>query len=279
MLTILWRSRCGCDYDNGEHAELKQKEDQRQELQARQAGQASLLNTLAAGVPSSAAVQQSETQLKQGLQQVASSLQKYSEPNENGLQIGRPAAREILQSYQDTITGVKAAIARAETNAASCRNKLGVMQVTSNIILNGRNQLAGKYSTLTFGWLAAAKILFSCLLACTMANAQTAPAQASPALDHGQVGINIARVPDNASADRSGGFLITYVWRGSPAARAGLSPGDIIVAVNHESVLGKPTDQIPGLTGAAGETVSFTICRLCEHHFPVGQIGKHNPMV
>ena len=95
---------------------------------------------------------------------------------------------------------------------------------------------------------------------------QNARAQATPNDDHGEVGIDVVRVPDNASADHLGAFLITYVRRDSPAAAAGLKQGDFIVAINHEGVFGKAPEQISGLTGHTGDTVSFTICRNCSNN-------------
>ena len=49
---------------------------------------------------------------------------------------------------------------------------------------------------------------------------------------------------------------------GTPAARAGLQPGDFITAVNGESVIGLPTnDAVKLMRGPAGEKVTLTIAR------------------
>jgi carboxyl-terminal processing protease len=49
---------------------------------------------------------------------------------------------------------------------------------------------------------------------------------------------------------------------GTPAARAGLQPGDYITAVNGESVIGLPTNEaVKLMRGPAGEKVTLTIAR------------------
>jgi hypothetical protein len=87
------------------------------------------------------------------------------------------------------------------------------------------------------------------------------PILAQTATDSGYVGIQLVRALDDSYTGRLGGFIITSVKENSPAFNAGIKPGDLIVAVNQEGVFGKPTDQIIGLSGPVGATVSFTIKR------------------
>ena len=62
--------------------------------------------------------------------------------------------------------------------------------------------------------------------------------------------------------ERDGGLAIDSVIRGTPAAQAGLRPGDRIVAVNGRSLAGKPSSYGIGLIkGAPGTPVTLTLVR------------------
>jgi carboxyl-terminal processing protease len=61
------------------------------------------------------------------------------------------------------------------------------------------------------------------------------------------------------SRDTKKGLLVTKVFPGSPAKEAGIGPGDLIVAVNGKSILGKPADVSTGMIrGPAGTSVTLT---------------------
>ena len=62
--------------------------------------------------------------------------------------------------------------------------------------------------------------------------------------------------------ERGGGLTIESVIRGTPAAKAGLRPGDRIVAVNGRSLAGRSSDYAIGLIkGEPGTNVTLTIVR------------------
>jgi carboxyl-terminal processing protease len=64
-------------------------------------------------------------------------------------------------------------------------------------------------------------------------------------------------------SDTKTGLLVTKVFDGSPAKEAGIGPGDRIVAVNGQSILGKPADVSTGMIrGPAGTTVTLTFKKL-----------------
>jgi carboxyl-terminal processing protease len=68
------------------------------------------------------------------------------------------------------------------------------------------------------------------------------------------VGIGVALEPS------PGGAVVSRVFPGSPAARAGLKSGDLIVAVNGRDVTAlTPTDLIGLIEGPAGSAVTLTI--------------------
>src|SRR5258708_28961885 len=62
---------------------------------------------------------------------------------------------------------------------------------------------------------------------------------------------------------KTGQIIVTSTVPGSPAEKAGIKSGDIIVAVNGESVVGKDQNTIIGLidAGSAGTSVSVTMKR------------------
>jgi carboxyl-terminal processing protease len=62
------------------------------------------------------------------------------------------------------------------------------------------------------------------------------------------------------SSDTKKGLVVRMVFDGSPAKQAGISPGDVIVAVNGKTTLGKPADVSTGLIrGPAGTSVTLGI--------------------
>ncbi len=68
------------------------------------------------------------------------------------------------------------------------------------------------------------------------------------------VGLNVAEVPQ--------GLKILTVFDGGPAKRAGLRPGDVIVAVNGSSLKGKPSEASTSrIKGPAGTSVRLTVER------------------
>jgi carboxyl-terminal processing protease len=65
------------------------------------------------------------------------------------------------------------------------------------------------------------------------------------------------------SSNTKKGLLVRMVFNGSPAKQAGITPGDLIVAVNGKTTLGRPADVSTGLIrGPAGTTVTLGI----RHH-------------
>ena len=59
---------------------------------------------------------------------------------------------------------------------------------------------------------------------------------------------------------KSGQLTVTKVFPGSPAARAGIKPGDVIVSVNGKSTAGQPASaDVARITGPAGTTVSLQL--------------------
>jgi carboxyl-terminal processing protease len=68
------------------------------------------------------------------------------------------------------------------------------------------------------------------------------------------VGIGVALEPS------SGGAVVSRVFPGSPASRAGLKAGDLIVAVNGRDVTAlTPTDLVGVIGGPAGSVVTLTV--------------------
>jgi carboxyl-terminal processing protease len=65
------------------------------------------------------------------------------------------------------------------------------------------------------------------------------------------------------SSDTKKGLLVRMVFAGSPAKQAGIGPGDLIVAVNGKTTVGKPADASTGLIrGPAGTSVTLGV----RHH-------------
>jgi carboxyl-terminal processing protease len=65
------------------------------------------------------------------------------------------------------------------------------------------------------------------------------------------------------SSNTKNGLLVRMVFDGSPAKEAGIAPGDLIVAVNGQTTLGKPADVSTGLIrGPAGTSVTLGV----RHH-------------
>src|SRR3954470_15349013 len=62
------------------------------------------------------------------------------------------------------------------------------------------------------------------------------------------------------SSDTKKGLRVRMVFDGSPAKQAGIGPGDLIVAVNGTSTVGKSADVSTGMIrGPAGTTVTLSI--------------------
>jgi carboxyl-terminal processing protease len=65
------------------------------------------------------------------------------------------------------------------------------------------------------------------------------------------------------SSSTKKGLLVRMVFEGSPAKQAGITPGDLIVAVNGKTTLGRPADVSTGLIrGPAGTSVTLGV----KHH-------------
>jgi carboxyl-terminal processing protease len=65
------------------------------------------------------------------------------------------------------------------------------------------------------------------------------------------------------SSNTKKGLLVRMVFEGSPAKQAGITPGDLIVAVNGKTTLGRPADVSTGLIrGPAGTSVTLGV----KHH-------------
>jgi carboxyl-terminal processing protease len=65
------------------------------------------------------------------------------------------------------------------------------------------------------------------------------------------------------SSNTKKGLLVRMVFDGSPAKEAGIAPGDVIVAVNGQTTLGKPADVSTGrIRGPAGTSVTLGV----RHH-------------
>ncbi len=80
--------------------------------------------------------------------------------------------------------------------------------------------------------------------------------------NYGGVGLTIDR--------RDGWFTVIDPIPGSPAERAGVQPGDRIVAVNEESTRDLTTEEVADrLRGTPGSPVTFTVERLGSPRFPV----------
>ena len=70
--------------------------------------------------------------------------------------------------------------------------------------------------------------------------------------EYGGLGIEITQ--------RDGLVYVNYAIEDGPAAKAGITTGDYIVAVEGESVLGKPLDEaVEGMRGEPGEAVTITV--------------------
>jgi carboxyl-terminal processing protease len=68
------------------------------------------------------------------------------------------------------------------------------------------------------------------------------------------------------SRDTKQGLRVTKVFAGSPAKEAGIGPSDLIVAVNGQSILGKPADVSTGkIRGPAGTSVTLTWKKQGQH--------------
>jgi carboxyl-terminal processing protease len=64
------------------------------------------------------------------------------------------------------------------------------------------------------------------------------------------------------SSDTKKGLLVRMVFDGSPAKQAGITPGDVIVAVNGKTTVGRPADVSTGLIrGPAGTSVTLGVRR------------------
>jgi carboxyl-terminal processing protease len=62
------------------------------------------------------------------------------------------------------------------------------------------------------------------------------------------------------SSNTKKGLLVRMVFDKSPAKEAGIKPGDLIIAVNGVTTIGKPADVSTGLIrGPAGTTVTLTV--------------------
>jgi serine protease Do len=81
-------------------------------------------------------------------------------------------------------------------------------------------------------------------------------------VERGWLGIVVQEVPGEESGRRrGGGVLIAGVERGSPAARAGLRPGDQVTAINGDAVA-TPNALIRGIAGLPpGQTARLSIQR------------------
>jgi Do/DeqQ family serine protease len=80
---------------------------------------------------------------------------------------------------------------------------------------------------------------------------------------HGWTGITrIADVgPDTGFAQPDGGAVIVEMLRGSPAERAGLLPGDVVVAVDGRAIAGAAQLRNEMARAAAGSTLRLTVLR------------------
>src|SRR5690606_13007005 len=61
--------------------------------------------------------------------------------------------------------------------------------------------------------------------------------------------------------DRPGGVVISDVYEGGPADRAGIAPGDVVVTVNGQPVNDLQSLRFRVATGALGETLDLGMLR------------------
>ncbi|WP_135466990.1 S1C family serine protease [Crenalkalicoccus roseus] len=100
-------------------------------------------------------------------------------------------------------------------------------------------------------------------------------------VERGWLGVSVQDLPPEPgrSPARSGGVLIAAVERASPAARAGLRPGDVVTAVNGERVESSRALVRSVALAPPGQTVRLTVVREGrERELPV-QVGRRPPGV
>jgi C-terminal processing protease CtpA/Prc len=76
-----------------------------------------------------------------------------------------------------------------------------------------------------------------------------------PVPDVGVVGVDLAITPNQYP-------VVQSIFKGTPAERAGLRPGDRVLAVNQSSLLGKSRPQVDAsISNVPGTAIRFTIER------------------
>lgn len=92
----------------------------------------------------------------------------------------------------------------------------------------------------------------------------------------GGVAITVAQIYDQDRADHRGELVVLKVARKSPAARAGIQPGDLIVAVDgHETSGAGFEDAVRKyLRGVPGSVAEFTIRRAGEPELLVVKVKR-----
>ena len=79
--------------------------------------------------------------------------------------------------------------------------------------------------------------------------------------------------------ERPRGLLVAGVFKGSPAERAGIRPGDLITAVNGKSIAGKSSDVSTALIkGKPGTYVRLTIRSASGAHARAAGAARADPV-
>jgi len=77
-----------------------------------------------------------------------------------------------------------------------------------------------------------------------------------------ELGQSFGGIGVEMDVNRAGQFVVVAVFPHTPAARAGLKPGDVIVAVDGRAVKGKTADQVAqAIRGKVGTRVTVTVSR------------------